>query len=87
MKMPKNWNKLTLNEQESWLVKKYQEMLSEVDSVTKMLAKIRGGQRIKVAEVDRPDEAILKALELKLYTRNSEGNKHTALLKVMATYT
>ena len=62
MKMPKNWNKLSLNEQESWLVKKYQEMLSEVDSVTRMLAKIRGGQRIKIAdEISRPDEAILKA--------------------------
>jgi hypothetical protein len=61
MKMPKNWNRLTLNEQESWLVKKYQEMLSEVDSVTRMLAKIRGGQRIQVKEIERPDEAILKA--------------------------
>lgn len=61
MKMLKNWNKLTLNEQESWLVTKYQEMLLEVDAVTKMLAKIRGGQRIKVTEIERPDEAILKA--------------------------
>lgn len=61
MKMPKGFGKWSLNEQESWLVKKYQEMLIEVDSVTKMLAKIRGGQRIKVAEVDRPDEAILKS--------------------------
>jgi hypothetical protein len=61
MKMPKNWNKLSLSEQESWLVKKYQEMLSEVDSVTRMLAKIRGGQRIQVKEIERPDEAILKA--------------------------
>lgn len=62
MRMPKNWNKLSLNEQESWLVKKYQEMLTEVDSVTRMLAKIRGGQRIKIAdEISRPDEAILKA--------------------------
>jgi len=59
--MPKNWNRLSLSEQESWLVKKYQEMLSEVDSVTRMLAKIRGGQRIQVKEIERPDEAILKA--------------------------
>ena len=59
--MPKNWNKLNINEQENWLVKKYQEMLTEVDAVTKMLAKIRGGQRIKIAEIDRPDEAILKS--------------------------
>ena len=57
MKMPKNWNRLTLNEQESWLVKKYQEMLSEVDSVTRMLAKIRGGQRIKVTHT-----ALLKVM-------------------------
>ena len=59
--MPKNWNKLSLNEQESWLVKKYQDIMTEVDSLTKMLAKIRGGQRIQVKEVERPDEAILKA--------------------------
>ena len=61
MKMPKGFSKWSLNEQESWLVKRYQEMLSEVDSVTKMLAKIRGGQRIKVTEIERPDEAILKS--------------------------
>ena len=61
MRMPKGFSKWSLNEQESWLVKKYQEMLSEVDSVTRMLAKIRGGQRIKVTEIERPDEAILKA--------------------------
>lgn len=61
MKMPKGFSKWSLSEQESWLVKKYQEMLTEVDSVTKMLAKIRGGQRIQVKEIERPDEAILKA--------------------------
>ena len=61
MKMPKNWNKLNLSEQESWLVKKYQEMISDVDSVSRMLAKIRGGQRIVVKEIERPDEALLKS--------------------------
>ena len=61
MKMPKNWNKLNLSEQESWLVKKYQEMISEVESVSKMLAKIRGGNRIVVKEIERPDEALLKS--------------------------
>jgi hypothetical protein len=59
--MPKNWNKLNLSEQESWLVKKYQEMISDVDSVSRMLAKIRGGQRIVVKEIERPDEALLKS--------------------------
>ena len=62
MKMPKGFSKWSLNDQETWLVKKYQEMMSEVDSVTKMLAKIRGGQRIKFDEgISRPDEALLKA--------------------------
>jgi predicted phage-related endonuclease len=61
MKMPKNWNKLNISEQESWLVKKYQEMISEVESVSKMLAKIRGGNKIVVKEIERPDEALLKA--------------------------
>jgi hypothetical protein len=61
MKMPKGFSKWSINEQESWLVKKYQEMLTEVDAVTRMLAKIRGGQRIKVTEIERPDEAILKS--------------------------
>ena len=61
MKMPKNWNRLKLEEQEQWLVKKYQEMISEVESVSKMLAKIRGGNRIVVKEIERPDEALLKS--------------------------
>lgn len=59
--MPKNWNRLNITEQESWLVKKYQEMISEVESVSKMLAKLRGGQRIVVKEIERPDEALLKS--------------------------
>jgi len=61
MKMPKNWNKLNITEQECWLVKKYQEMINEVESVSKMLAKIRGGNRIVVKEIERPDEALLKS--------------------------
>jgi hypothetical protein len=61
MRMPKNWNKLNISEQESWLVKKYQEMINEVESVSKMLAKIRGGNRIVVKEIERPDEALLKS--------------------------
>ena len=59
--MPKNWNKLKLDEQESWLVKKYQEIMVDVESVSRMLAKIRGGNRIVVKEIERPDEALLKA--------------------------
>ena len=61
MRMPKNWNKLKLDEQESWLVKKYQEIMVDVESVSRMLAKIRGGSRIVVKEIERPDEALLKS--------------------------
>lgn len=61
MKMPKNWNKLTLSEQESWLVIKYQQMINEIEEVTRLLAKIRGGQRLVIKEVDRPDEVLLKS--------------------------
>lgn len=60
MKMPKGFNKLTLNEQESFLVEKYQIMVGELNALTKMLAKVRGGQRVEIKEIDRPDEAILK---------------------------
>ena len=54
-------NIVKLDEQEHWLVKKYQEMMNDVDKVSRMLAKIRGGQRIVVSEVSRPDEALLKS--------------------------
>lgn len=60
MRYPKSWNKMNLSEQEDWLVKKYQETIEVVDEIRRMLAKVRGGQKIKVIEIDRPDEAALK---------------------------
>jgi hypothetical protein len=59
--MPKNWNKWTLSEQELWLVGRLQEYYVIENQITKMLAKIRGGERIQVKEIDRPDEALLKS--------------------------
>ena len=59
--MPKNWNKWTLNEQELWLVGKLQEYYVIENQITKMLAKIRGGQKIEVIDIDSPDEALLKS--------------------------
>jgi hypothetical protein len=61
MKMPKNWNKLSISEQESWLVARLQEYYDIENQISKMLAKLRGGQRIQVKEIDRPDEAMLKS--------------------------
>lgn len=60
MKMPKNWNKLSLSDQETWLVSKLQEQYAIENEITRMLAKIRGGNRIQIKEIDRPDEARLK---------------------------
>jgi hypothetical protein len=62
MKMPKNWNKMTRHDQEEWLVKKYQEAVDVADSYKRMLATVRGGNKVEIKEVDRPDEAILKDL-------------------------
>jgi len=62
MKMPKNWNKLSSNEQESWLVIKLQEHYEIENQISKMLAKLRGGQKIHIEdEISRPDEALLKS--------------------------
>ena len=60
MKMPKGFSKWTLSEQELWLVNRLQEYYAVESQITKMLAKIRGGERIQVKEIDRPDEALLK---------------------------
>lgn len=62
MKMPKNWNKMTRHEQEEWLVKKYVAAVEVADTIKRMLAIVRGGQRVEVKEIDRPDEALLKDL-------------------------
>lgn len=61
MKMPKGFNKWTISEQELWLVNRLQEYYAVENQITKMLAKIRGGERIQVKEIDRPDEAMLKS--------------------------
>lgn len=60
MKLPKNWNKMTALMQESWLVKKYQDLIAETDTIRKMMASVRGGNAIRVPEIERPDEALLK---------------------------
>jgi hypothetical protein len=61
MKMPKGFSKWTLSEQELWLVNRLQEYYAVESQISKMLAKIRGGNKIQVKEIDRPDEAMLKS--------------------------
>lgn len=61
MRYPKNWNKMTLAEQETWLVKKLTELYNMENNIKQALAKVRGGTKFEVKEIDRPDEALLKA--------------------------
>jgi hypothetical protein len=44
-----------------WLVKKLTELYTMETSIKQALAKVRGGTRFEVKEIDRPDEALLKA--------------------------
>jgi len=52
---------MSLAEQEAWLVKKLNELHDMESNVKKALAKVRGGNKYEVKEIDRPDEALLKA--------------------------
>jgi hypothetical protein len=61
-KYPKNWNKMTLIEQENWLVKKLSDLYIMETNIKQILAKIRGGTKFEVKEIERPDEIILKDL-------------------------
>lgn len=60
MKMPKGFNKWTSQEQESWLVSRLQEYYAVEGEISRMLAKIRGGQKLIIKEIERPDELLLK---------------------------
>ena len=61
MRYPKNFNKMTIVEQEIWLVKKLTELYNEENSVKKALAKVIGGNKYEVKEIERPDELELKS--------------------------
>ena len=60
IKLPKSFNKMTLSEQENYRVKKLLEYYKMEEDVKRMLSKIRGGNKVIVKEVERPDEAVLK---------------------------
>jgi hypothetical protein len=60
MKLPKNFNKLSLPEQEKILVEKWFVVQDEADKIARMLASVRGGYRVRVSDEDRPDELLLK---------------------------
>jgi hypothetical protein len=56
--MPKAFNKMSLSEQEEYLVNKLQKARKEINNIQKQLASVRGGKKIEIDE--RPDELSLK---------------------------
>jgi hypothetical protein len=61
LKISKSFNKMSLSEQESYLVSKIYELHSLEDAYRRMLGKIRGGQKQTLIEDDdRPDLIELK---------------------------
>lgn len=59
--MPKGFNKMTIQEQESWLVNEFTKVCELQNDISRMLAKIRGGTKMVVKEIERPDELLLKS--------------------------
>jgi hypothetical protein len=55
MKYPKGFNKWTLDEQETWLSRERDKVLTELDNISKQLAKVRGGMKIQPLTDERPD--------------------------------
>lgn len=64
MKLSKKFNKMSLQEQEAYLVRELQEMYRAEDAIKKMLGKVRSGNKVNIqTEPDRPDEILLKNAE------------------------
>jgi len=62
LKISKSFNKMSLAEQESYLVNKIYELHALEDAYRKMLGKIRGGNKQSLPEDDdRPDLIDLKS--------------------------
>ena len=55
MRLPAKFNKMSLTEQENWLVKKLTELYNQEAEIKKMLGKVRGGQKINIVIDERPD--------------------------------
>ena len=62
MRMPKGFNKWTLQQQEEFFIKKLNELHEIEKEIRQVLAKIRGGNRMEYKEIERPDEILLKDL-------------------------
>ena len=61
IKLPAKFNKMTLVEQEDILVKNLNVLYTLEKDIKQALTKVRGGNKYEVKEIERPDEALLKA--------------------------
>jgi hypothetical protein len=59
--LPKKFNKMSIEEQEVFLMKKLTDLYKEEKYLRKALASVRNKVKIEISEIDRPDEAILKS--------------------------
>jgi len=60
MKPPKNFNKMSRAEQEDWIVSKLMKVEKEMNILRRLLAKVRGGEKLVIQLDERPDEIALK---------------------------
>jgi hypothetical protein len=59
--LPKKFNKMSIEEQEVFIMGKLRDLYKEEKYLRKALASVRNKVKIEISEIDRPDEAILKS--------------------------
>ena len=59
--LPKKFNKMSIEEQEAFIMAKLSDLYKEEKYLRKALASVRNKVKIEINEVDRPDLAILKS--------------------------
>jgi len=59
--LPKKFNKMSIEEQEVYIMGKLSELYKEEKYLRKALASVRNRVKIEIREVDIPDLAILKS--------------------------
>ena len=59
--LPKKFYKMSIEEQEVFIMNKLTDLYREEKHLRKALASVRNKVKIEISEIDRPDEAILKS--------------------------
>lgn len=59
--LPKKINKMSIEEQEVYLIRKMQELYQKEQVYRRALAKVRGNHKIDLSELERPDLIEMKS--------------------------